>query len=159
MRWRIARLRQRLRGLARNSASSERGDGLPTEPTYGLGTLTGMAVSVKRVMVGFAITCTALLASCASDNSTPDAGTGATDQVVECPAADPQDLAVGITQERADLLLGFSESDAARCAAELGWAFRVGVRDGESFALTMDYSMQRVTVEVKDDRVTAITVG
>ena len=75
------------------------------------------------------------------------------------PAADPQDLAVGITQERADLLLGFSESDAARCAAELGWAFRVGVRDGESFALTMDYSMQRVTVEVKDDWVTAITVG
>jgi hypothetical protein len=35
----------------------------------------------------------------------------------------------------------------------------VGGRDGESFALTMDYSMQRVTVEVKDDRVTAITVG
>ena len=59
----------------------------------------------------------------------------------------------------AELLLGFSEADAQRCAAQLGWSYRVGQRDGESFAVTMDYSLQRVTVTVADDIVTAITVG
>jgi len=33
----------------------------------------------------------------------------------------------------------FTESDAEACATSLGWAFRVGERDGESFALTADY--------------------
>ena len=64
-----------------------------------------------------------------------------------------------ISVTRAELLLGYSEADAQRCAAELGWSFRVGARDGESFALTEDYSLQRVTVIVNDDVVTAITVG
>jgi hypothetical protein len=118
-----------------------------------------MAVSVKHVMVGLAAACTALLASCASDDTMPDAGSETSDQVVDCPAVDPQDLAAGITQERANLLLGFREADAERCAGELGWAFRVGIRDGEAFALTMDYSAQRVTVEVQDDRVEGIAVG
>ncbi|MFZ9780104.1 MAG: hypothetical protein ACO3EM_08050, partial [Ilumatobacteraceae bacterium] len=76
-----------------------------------------------------------------------------------CPPSDAADIATGITQERADLLLGFREADAQRCAEELGWAFRVGRRDGESFALTMDYSPQRVNVEIDDDVVTLIGVG
>jgi hypothetical protein len=78
---------------------------------------------------------------------------------VVCPATDPADMASGITQQRADLLLGLRESAAESCAAQLGWAFRVGRRDDESFALTMDYSAQRVTVEVDDDVVTLIGVG
>ena len=164
IRCKIAKLRSLLRGLAKNSVSSEsslpwRGVGLGTVSTYGDGTLTSMAVSVKHVMVGLAAACTALLASCASDDTMPDAGTETSDQVVDCPAVDPQDLAAGITQERANLLLGFSEADAERCAGELGWAFRVGIRDGEALALTMDYSAQRVTVEVQDDRVEGIAVG
>ena len=79
--------------------------------------------------------------------------------------AEPNTLIAGpadraeITQARADELLGFFEADAQRCAAELGWAYRVGMRDGESFALTEDYSLQRVTVTVENDVVTAIIVG
>jgi hypothetical protein len=76
----------------------------------------------------------------------------------ECPPADVAD-SVEITVQRAELLLGFSEADAQRCASQLGWLYRVGQRDGESFAVTMDYSLQRVTVTVADDIVTAITVG
>ncbi|MFM8645290.1 MAG: hypothetical protein ACKODN_08770 [Actinomycetota bacterium] len=91
------------------------------------------------------------LAGCGNDDPSP-----ATDRA--CPTADLADRAE-ITQVRADLLLGYVEADAERCAAELGWAYRVGVRDGESFALTEDYSLQRVTVSIEDDVVVAIVVG
>ena len=76
----------------------------------------------------------------------------------ECPQSDAADL-TAITQERADMLIGFTESDAESCAASLGWAFRVGERNGESFAVTADYSQQRVTVAVTNDLVTAVAVG
>ena len=76
----------------------------------------------------------------------------------ECPQADEADM-TAITQERADMLIGFTESDAESCATSLGWAFRVGERDGESFAVTADYSQQRVTVSVTNDLVTAVAVG
>jgi len=134
------------------------GDVFTTEPTYGLVTLTSMTVVVKRVMRGV-LAATVLLAACGGNESGSSGGNDAVGEAVVCPAADPADIATGITQERAELLLGFSEADAQRCADELGWAFRVGRRDGESFALTMDYSTQRVTVEVDDDIVTAIVVG
>jgi len=104
---------------------------------------------MRRLLLVMAVT----LAACSNDGaSTPTT----TDQA--CPAADPADRAE-ITQARADELLGFFEADAERCAAELGWAYRVGMRDGESFALTEDYSLQRVTVTVENDVVTAIIVG
>jgi outer membrane biogenesis lipoprotein LolB len=76
----------------------------------------------------------------------------------DCPQADTAD-ATAITQERADMLIGFTESDAESCALRLGWAFRVGERDGEGFALTADYSQQRVTVSVTNDLVTAVVIG
>lgn len=104
---------------------------------------------MRRLLLVMAVT----LAACSNDGaSTPTS----TDQA--CPAADPADRAE-ITQARADELLGFFEADAQRCAAELGWAYRVGMRDGESFAVTEDYSLQRVTVTVENDVVTAIVVG
>ena len=94
-----------------------------------------------------------MLAACTSNNPvSPDA-------TVACVASDPADSETGITQERADTLLGRSEADAQRCAEELGWAFRIGRRDDEYFALTMDYSAQRVNVEVDDDVVTLVSVG
>ena len=76
----------------------------------------------------------------------------------ECPQPDAAD-ATAITQERADMLIGFTESDAESCATSLEWEFRVGERDGESFALTADYRQQRVTVSVTNDLVTAVAVG
>ena len=75
-----------------------------------------------------------------------------------CPQADSADM-TAITQERADMLIGFTESDAESCALSLSWAFRVGERDGESFALTADYSQQRVTVSVTNDLVTSVVIG
>ena len=77
---------------------------------------------------------------------------------VVCPPADAAD-ATAITPERAEILVGLMEADAEKCAADLGWAYRVGSRDGENFALTADYSQQRVTVTITLAVVTAIAVG
>jgi len=105
-----------------------------------------------------------VVAGCGSGASTPvtspgsgsGSGAGAGDQV--CPEKSVADQ-TEITPERANLLIGFSERNAELCADELGWAFRVGMRDGESFPLTADYSLQRVTVVVQDDIVTEVLVG
>ena len=98
-----------------------------------------------------------VLAGCGAgvEESAESEGESAT---AECPQPDAAD-ATAITQERADMLIGFTESDAESCATSLGWAFRVGERDGEGFALTADYSQQRVTVSVTNDLVTAVAVG
>ena len=93
-----------------------------------------------------------VLAGCGSVEIGSDAGTA------ECPQPDAADL-TAITQERADKLIGFTETDAESCATSLGWAFRVGERDGESFALTADYSQQRITVSVANNLVTAVAIG
>ena len=95
------------------------------------------------------------LAGCGSNaEEKPDIGI----PTANCPQADTADM-TAITQERADLLIGFTESDAESCALSIGWAFRVGERDGESFALTADYSQQRVTVSVTNELVTAVVIG
>jgi len=100
-------------------------------------------VVIVALLVGFT--------GCGSGGAVP-----ATDR--ECPAADDADL-TEVSQARAELLLGYSEADAQRCAQALGWGFRVAERDGEPFALTMDYRFNRVNVVVNDDVVTAISVG
>ncbi len=91
-----------------------------------------------------------LLVSCSSSEQNSVA--------VVCPAADAGD-ATAITPERAEMLVGLMEGDAEKCATDLGWAYRVGSRDGENFALTADYSQQRVTVTITLGVVTAISVG
>lgn len=95
-----------------------------------------------------------LLAAC---GALGDAGSAAP-AAAECPPADPVD-ATAISDARAALLVGMSEADAERCAAELGWGWRVGERDGEAFALTADYSPSRVTATVDAGAVTAVVVG
>lgn len=109
----------------------------------------GYARNMRRILLVMAVT----LAACSNDGaSTPTT----TDRA--CPATDVADR-TEITQVRANLLLDYVEADAQRCAAELGWAYRVGMRDGESFAVTEDYSLQRVTVSIDDGVVTSVVVG
>ena len=52
-----------------------------------------------------------------------------------------------------------AEADATQAAESKGWVVRIGSRDGEDFALTMDYRTDRVTLTVKADKVTAVVVG
>lgn len=110
---------------------------------------------IKKLAVVAGVVVVFVLVGCGAEESTESDSESAT---AECPQPDAAD-ATAIIQERADTLIGFTESDAESCAASLGWAFRVGERDGEGFALTADYSQQRVTVSVTNDLVTAVAVG
>ena len=76
------------------------------------------------------------------------------------PAVDPAvDPDMSVAQDVADSVLGMSEVEATKTAEAKGLSVRVGSRDGEDFPLTMDYRTDRVTLTVKDDKVTAATPG
>ena len=112
---------------------------------------------MKKLAVVASVLAVLVLAGCGA-GAEKSAESDSESATAECPAIDQAD-ATAISQERADMLIGFTESDAESCAVSLGWAFRVGERDGESFAVTADYSQQRVTVSVTNDLVTAVVVG
>jgi hypothetical protein len=84
-----------------------------------------------------------------ANNSTP---------LIVCPKLDSADQS-GISQLRANALIGMSESQAEECAASLNWGYRVGQRDSEMFATTRDYRFDRVTVTVMLGVVTRVDVG
>ena len=75
-----------------------------------------------------------------------------------CPPATPADQKE-ITQSRANALVSMSEDQGQQCSELLGWAYRVGQRDDEYFALTRDYNPSRVTVAIKDGFVVSVQVG
>ena len=76
-----------------------------------------------------------------------------------CPPKVSTDKNPGITQIRANTLIGMNESQAEECAMNLDWEYRIGQRDDEFFALTKDYIIDRVTVVVTDGFVTQVAVG
>lgn len=76
-----------------------------------------------------------------------------------CPPKAAADKNPGITQARANTLIGMSEMAAEQCAMNLEWLYRVGQRDDEFFALTRDYRIDRVTITVMKDLVTEVFVG
>jgi hypothetical protein len=78
--------------------------------------------------------------------------------LISCPKPDSADQS-GISQIRANALIGMSESEAEECAASLNWGFRVGQRDSEMFATTKDYRFDRVTVTLMLGVVTRVDVG
>ncbi len=64
-----------------------------------------------------------------------------------------------ISSARAKQLIGMKESWAQACATANNWLFRVGERDGEPLAVTMDYRPDRVTVSVRSASITDVTIG
>jgi len=78
--------------------------------------------------------------------------------LISCPKPDSADQS-GISQSRANSLIGMSEPQAEECATSLNWGYRVGQRDSEMFATTKDYRFDRVTVTVMLGVVTRVDVG
>ena len=76
-----------------------------------------------------------------------------------CPPKAAADKDPGVTQARANTLIGMSEMAAEECAMNLDWTYRVGQRDDEMFAGTFDYRTDRVTVTVIKGFVTLVNVG
>lgn len=75
-----------------------------------------------------------------------------------CPAISTTDKKE-ISKTRAATLISMTEADSLACAEKLGWTWRIGQREDEMFALTMDYRPDRVTVTVKNGLVTSSVVG
>jgi len=76
-----------------------------------------------------------------------------------CPPKAAADKDPGITQVRANTLIGMTEMAAEECAMNLDWTYRLGQRDDEMFAGTFDYRTDRVTVTVMKGFVTQVNVG
>jgi hypothetical protein len=76
-----------------------------------------------------------------------------------CPPVAAADKDPGITQVRANTLIGMTEMAAEECAMNLDWTYRLGQRDDEMFAGTFDYRIDRVTVTVMKGLVTQVNVG
>ena len=78
---------------------------------------------------------------------------------VDDTSAQYMDEVAKLVQESTNELIGKSEKNVEYCAAFEGLAYRVVARDGEFYALTMDYSPTRINVEIEKDIVTKISVG
>jgi len=76
-----------------------------------------------------------------------------------CPSVAAADKDPGISQVRANTLVGMNEAQAEECAASLRWQFRVGQRDDESFSLTKDFRVDRATITVMQGLVTKVDIG
>ncbi|WP_138274919.1 hypothetical protein [Rhodoluna limnophila] len=63
------------------------------------------------------------------------------------------------TLEFAQKLIGLTEQAAIDAIREAGYSHRIAERDGEQFALTEDYSPQRINLLVADNKVFDVWVG
>ena len=76
-----------------------------------------------------------------------------------CPQINSADKSTGISAARANTLIGMGEGDAESCAVQLDWGYRVVSRDGEDYAATRDYRLDRVSVTIKKGLISRVDVG
>lgn len=79
--------------------------------------------------------------------------------VVPGPAVTPTDPVAALDDASAKKLIGLTEAEAQKVAAELGWQVRIAMRDGEAFILTLEYLTNRVNLTITKGFVTAVVVG
>ena len=75
------------------------------------------------------------------------------------PVVNPTNPVVVLDDASAKKLIGLTEAEAQKVAAELGWQVRVAMRDGEAFMLTKDYQTNRVNLTVTKGLVTNVVIG
>ncbi len=84
---------------------------------------------------------------------------GGSPDAIPQPAANPTNPVAALDEASAKKLIGLTEAEAQKVAAELGWQVRVAMRDGEAFILTLDYQTNRVNLTIVSGSVTAVVVG
>jgi len=75
-----------------------------------------------------------------------------------CPNIEQQQTPI-VTNAEAATLIGMKKDTASSCAAKLNWVYRVAQEDDQSFALTRDFRLDRVTVIIKNGLITNSLVG
>jgi len=76
-----------------------------------------------------------------------------------CPQINAADKTIGISAARANTLIGMGEGDAESCAVQMDWGYRVVSRDGEDYAATRDYRLDRVSVTINSGLISRVDVG
>lgn len=84
---------------------------------------------------------------------------GGSPGAVPGPAVTPTIAVVALDNASAKKLIGLTEAEAQKVAAELGWQVRIAMRDGEAFMLTQDFQTNRVNLTITKGFVTAVVVG
>ena len=79
--------------------------------------------------------------------------------VVPGGAVNPTNPVVALDDASSKKLIGLTEAEAQKVAAEMGWQLRVAMRDGEAYMLTMDYQTNRVNLTITKGYVAAVVVG
>ena len=74
-----------------------------------------------------------------------------------CPAPIKSEGEISLT--RAKQIIGISERAGEICASLNSWTYRVVARDGEDFAVTMDYRSDRINVKIEANQIIDVTVG
>ncbi len=90
----------------------------------------------------------------------PDSGSsGGSPGAIPGPAVTPTNPVAVLDNASAKKLIGLTEAEAQKVAAELGWQVRIAMRDGEAFMLTTDFQTNRVNLTIVSGSVTAVVVG
>ncbi len=115
---------------------------------------------IKRIATFFASLL--LLTSCAS--SSPQSFDNCPKLDLTSISSDPQsaqyfDEVAKLVGQTIKPLIGKTEKNVEYCASLEGLSYRVAARDGEFYALTMDYSPTRINVEIEKEKVIKISVG
>ena len=79
-------------------------------------------------------------------------------QPATCPVIEQQPLPV-ITNAQAATLVGMKKNIAISCVESLSGTYRIAQEDGQDFALTKDYRVDRVNLYLENGQVIKATVG
>lgn len=89
----------------------------------------------------------------------PGSSGGGSPGAIPGPAVTPTNPVAVLDDAAAKKLLGLTEAEAQKVAAELGWQVRIAMRDGEAFMLTTDWQTNRVNLTITKGLVAAVVVG
>ena len=112
----------------------------------------------------FSLIFLSLILTCCSTNSEPQSFDNCPDLdlstiTVDDNSAEYMDQVAKLVETSTKELVGKTEKNVEYCAAYEGLTYRIAARDGEFYALTMDYSPTRINVEIEKEIVTKISVG
>jgi hypothetical protein len=89
----------------------------------------------------------------------PGSSDGGSPGAIPGPAVNPTNPVAVLDNASAKKLIGLTEAEAQKVAAELGWQVRIAMRDGEAFVLTLEYLTNRVNLTITKGFVTAVVIG
>jgi hypothetical protein len=84
---------------------------------------------------------------------------GGSPGAVPGPAENPTAPVAALDDASSKKLIGLTEIEAQKVAAEMGWQVRVAMRDGEAFMLTQDFQTNRVNLTITKGLVTNVVIG